>query len=116
MLSRVVAFVFAVIYLIILIATLIYVPELYVLVFASILYACIKCLRNEEYREAFIVKSERKLYYSIILSITIIISLLVYFVIVDSWKLYFTLFLVFCMFSAKIKDFAIFVIHDQGSD
>lgn len=103
MFSRVVAFIFGVILLGILMAMIVYIPEIFIIVFTAFLYSCIKSLRNDEYREKFIIKSERKLHFFIVLSIIVIIVLIVYFIIVDSSTLYYTIFWALILFSVEIK-------------
>ena len=51
MFSRVIAFIFGVILLGIIIAMMVYIPEIFILVFIAFLYACIKSIRNDEYRD-----------------------------------------------------------------
>jgi hypothetical protein len=99
----VIAFIFGVILLSILVAMMVYIPEIYILVFTGFLYACIRSIRDDQYREKFIIKSERKLYFFIILSIIVIIGLILYFIIVDSGTLYFTIFIALCLFGVEVK-------------
>lgn len=103
MFSRIVTILFGLLLIALLLVTFIYIPEVYILWFAGFLYACVRSLKNEEFKEKFIIKSEKKLYISIGISIVIIIALVIYFVVVDSSTLYYTMFIGLCVFAIDIK-------------
>ncbi len=103
MISIIIAFIIGVLILSLIIVIIIYIPEINIILITGFLYACLKSLRNDEFRDKFLIKSERKLYFFIILSLVVIVSFIVYFIIVDSSTLLYTLFFSLVIFSVEIK-------------
>ncbi len=111
--TRIVALICGFIIFVVVLGIIIYISEIFILVFFVFLYKCVKELKKEEYKRDFFIKERRNLNLSVIVSSVVIVGLCVYFFIVDSSTLYFTAFVGLVMFSPHIKDYFVSLHHKK---